>query len=123
MNYLVFLFGSLIVLSSAVVLIKPVAIFNLLKKHASSIWLHLSAVVVRIVLGAVLIAGASESKFTVVFQVLGWLSILAALMLAVIGRVRFQNLINWALELTPLFKSLAGLLGILFGGFLIYSVL
>lgn len=123
MNYLIFLFGTLIVLSSVVLLIKPAAIFSLFAKHANSIWLRLFAVAVRIVLGVALIAGASESKFPVVLQVLGWLSILAAVMLTVIGKVRFQNLIKWALELAPPFKSLAGLLGILFGGFLIYAVL
>lgn len=110
-------------LSSVVLLIKPTAIFSLLAKYENSTWLRLFAVVVRIILGVVLIAGASESKFPVVLQVLGWLSILAALMLAMIGGVRFQKLIKWTLELAPAFKSLAGLLGILFGGFLIYAVL
>lgn len=123
MNYIILFFGALIALSGAVLLIRPDTIFSIFTRYANSIGFHLFAIMVRIALGVVLVIGASESKFPVVLQVLGWLSISAALVLMVIGRVRFQSLIKWALRLAPTFTALAGLLAILFGGFLVYAVL
>lgn len=123
MDFVVLLFGALIALSGAVFLIRPATIFGAFKRYANSIGLHLFAIIVRIALGVALLTGASDSRFPVVLQVLGWLSISAALVLVVIGRVRFQNLIKWALGLAPGFTGLAGLLAVLFGGFLVYAVL
>lgn len=123
MNYFILLFGALIALSGAVLLIRPDTIFGVLRRYADSIGLRLFAIIVRITLGVVLVIGASASRFPVVLQILGWLSISAALVLVVIGRVRFQNLIKWSLGLAPAFTGLAGLLAVLFGGFLIYAVL
>lgn len=123
MNYIILLFGVLIALGGVVLLVTPETVFNLFRKHADSAGLHLFAVIGRIVVGIVLIVGAPGSRFPVALQVLGWISIAAALTLGAIGRARFRRLIQWALELAPLLKSLAGCLAILFGGFLVYAVI
>lgn len=123
MNYIVLLFGTLIALGGAVLLVRPDTISRLIAKHADSMGLHLSAIIARVILGVVLIIAAPESRFPVTLQVLGWLSIAAALVLGVIGRARLQSLIQWALGLTPRFKRPAGILAVFFGGFLVYAVL
>lgn len=123
MNYIILVFGTLIAFGGVALLIKPYIIFSVFTKHANSIGLHLFAIIVRVVLGVVLVIGASESRFPVILQVLGWLSISAALVLGVIGRTRFRNLIRWATKLALPFRSLTGIFSILFGGFLVYAVL
>lgn len=123
MNYIILLFGTLIAFGGITLLIKPDIIFSVFTKHENSIGLHLFAIIIRVVLGVALIIGASESRFPVILQVLGWLSITAALVLGVIGRTRFRNLIKWAINLAPPFRSLAGIFAVLFGGFLVYAVL
>lgn len=123
MTYLVLVFGLLIMLGGAGLLLKPGAIFGFFEKHGNTTGLYAFSIAIRIVLGAVLILGAPESRFPIALQVLGWLSIYAALALVLIGRVRFRNLIKWALELSPPFKRLAGIVAVLFGGFLVYAVL
>lgn len=123
MNYLILLFGILIALGGTMLLARSEIIFGLLAKHVSSVELHVFSIVIRAVLGIALVMAAPESRFPLALQVVGWISIAAALLLAGIGRGRFQNLIGWALELGPPFKRLAGILVVLFGGFLIYAVL
>ena len=80
-----------------------------------------AAIVVRLVLGAALITAAAESRFPVVFQVLGSVAILAAIGLAIMGRARMRKFVAWLDRLATLFIRLWLLLGIAFGGFLIYG--
>lgn len=122
MNAIILLFGAAIALGGVLMLTKPDVIFNLFAKQTNSPGLHVFAVVVRIFLGVVLIIGASQSRFPVVLQVLGWLSIIAAFVLGVMGRTKFVSLINWALGIRSPLKRLVGIIAILFGGFLVYSV-
>ncbi len=122
MNYIILLFGTLIAFGGVALLIKPDIIFSIFTKHVNSIGLHLFAIIIRFVLGVVLVIGASESRFPLILQILGWLSVSVALVLGVIGRARFQSLIKWAINLAPAFRSLAGIFAVLFGGFLVYAV-
>ena len=122
MTIIILLFGTLIILGSAVLLVRPSYIFNLITKYRESLSLHFFAVIIRIIPGAALVIGASESKYPIVLQIFGWLLISAAIALSVMGRKRFKNLITWSVNLAPLFNNLAGVFAIIFGGFLIYAV-
>lgn len=123
MNYIVLLFGALISLGGILMLLKPDVIFKLFAKHTDSVGLHVFAVVVRIFLGIALIVAALQSRFPVILQVLGWLSIITAFVLVVMGRARFKGLINWALCMRSPLKRLVGVIAVLFGMFLVYAVL
>lgn len=123
MSPVILFFGIFVVLGGAALLARHGYIFSLLRKHIDSVGLYFLAIVVRVALGAVLVIGAYASKFPVALQALGWLSISAALVLVGIGRTRFQSLIDWALGFPSPIRSLAGVLAMLFGGFLIYAVL
>lgn len=63
MNYITLLFGTLIVLSESVILIRPETIFGLIRGSSESLGLHVLAVVVRLILGIALITYAAESKY------------------------------------------------------------
>ena len=72
-----------------------------------------------IVLGALLIYQSNISKFPFVIEVIGWLSIVAAIFLAVMGRLNFNRLMSWALSLSKPFGRVGGILAVAFGTFLI----
>ena len=122
MNYIILIFAVLMVLGGIVLLLNPGYIFTPIKKYVASPWLHFFAIIVRLVFGIVLLIAAAESKYPCALQVFGWLLISTALVLAIIGRARFQVLIKWALKLSPLLQQLAAVFAVLLGGFLIYSV-
>ncbi len=52
---------------------------------------------------------------------MGWLSIIAAVILGILGRRHFNSIMTWALSFTNTFGRLGGIIAILFGAFLIYA--
>jgi len=82
------------------------------------------AVIVRLVLGSALIVVAPASRFPVVFQVLGLLTIVAAIVVALMGRERIRRFLAWFSERfsAPIVR-LWLLFGMAFAGFLVYGVL
>ena len=122
MIYIILLFGVLMSLGGAVLIIRPEFIFNILTKYGDSLSLQIFAVIVRILFGVALVIGASESKYPIVLQIFGWLLISAALVIGGIGRERFKKVVKWSVKLPTLIYRLASVLSILFGCFLIYAV-
>lgn len=122
MYYMILGFGILILLSGLLILINPNVVFNLLRNNLESLSLYAIAITVRLVLGIVLIAYATVSKFPIIFQILGWLSIIAAVFLGAMGRPRFQQVLLWVTGIKPVYARFTGILAMLFGGFLIYAI-
>ena len=121
MTLLIIIFGALILLSGIVIVINPEVIFGFLRNNLDKLALHILAVVVRLVLGALLIYQSNISKFPFVIEVIGWLSLVAAIFLAVMGRRNFNRLMSWALSLSKPFGRVGGVLAVAFGAFLIYA--
>ena len=122
MNYIIILFGIATIVAGIIIVINPATVFGLLRRKLESLGLHILAVVVRIILGAALIICAAESKYPTAILILGWISIVAAALLGIMGHTNFKRLMSWALSVAPSFGRLGGLLAILFGGFLIHAV-
>jgi len=123
MGYVILFFGLLLLLVGAVIIVKPDSVFGLIRNHSESLYLHVLGVVVRLILGIALITFAAESTFPIALQVIGWLSMTAAIILAVIGRSNFKRLMAWALGFSSSFGRYAGVLVMLFGSFLVYAVI
>jgi len=123
MNYVIILFGAAIIVAGIIILINPETVFGLMRRKSESLGLHILAVVVRIILGAALMLYAAESKYPTAISILGWISIVAASVLGIMGRANFRRLMSWALSLAPSFRRIGGLLAILFGGFLIHALI
>lgn len=122
MIYVILAFGSMISFLGAVMLVKPDSVTGFFSNNLNSLGLHVLAVVARLILGVALITYATASKYPVVFQIIGWLSVGAAIILGGIGRSRFKALMAWALSWASSLMRLAGLSAVLLGGFLIYAV-
>jgi len=121
MTVLIIIFGALTLLAGIVIVINPEVIFGFLRNNLGKLVLHILAVVVRLVIGALLIDQSSVSKFPFVIEIIGWLSIVAAIIMAVMGRRNFNRLMSWALSLSKPYGRVGGILAVAFGGFLIYA--
>ena len=80
------------------------------------------AVGARFLLGFALLVAASESMFPTVFSVLGWVAIAAAIALPVLGRKYIGGLLGKVETWPQLFMRVWLLVGVAFGGFLLYAV-
>lgn len=121
MNLLIITFGAATLLVGIVILINPEIIFGFLRKDLDKLLLHIVAVAVRLVIGVLLISQSGFSRFPVIIEALGWLSILAALLLAVMGRGNFHRLMSWALSLSKPLGRFGGAFAVAFGAFLVYA--
>lgn len=121
MTELIIVFGALTFLAGVVIVINPEIIFGFLRRNLDKPLIHILAVVVRIILGALLILQSDLSKYPLVIEILGWLSIVAALSLAVMGRQNFIRLMSWALNSLKPFGRVGGVIAAAFGGFLVHA--
>ena len=121
MTALIIIFGALNLVGGIVIVINPEVIFGYLRNNLDKLELHILAVGVRLILGVLLIYQSNVSKFPFVIEIIGWLSIVAAISLAVIGRRNFNRLMWWALSFLKPFGRVGGVLAAAFGAFLIYA--
>jgi hypothetical protein len=79
------------------------------------------AVMVRLAIGVLLVLAAPHSRFPLAFEVLGWVAIMAALLVPVVGRERIGRLLDWWSLRSNLSIRLWSLAGLVFGCFLVYG--
>jgi hypothetical protein len=84
--------------------------------------IHL-AVIVRLLLGTALINAASGSRFPRLFEILGWIAVIAAVGIVLMGRARLRRFVGWFQRLSPAMIRTWLLFGIAFGVFLVYGVM
>lgn len=118
---LIIIFGALTLSAGIVIVINPEVIFGFLRNNLDKPVLHILAVVIRLILGALLIYQSNISKFPATIEVIGWLSIFAAIFLAGMGRRNFNRLMSWALSLSKSLGRVGGIFASAFGAFLIYA--
>lgn len=123
MMVLILAFGVMTFLAGAMIVARPDSIYRPLRENSDKLALQVLAVGVRLAIGSLLIRYAGGSRFPVVIEVLGWLSIAAAIVFGVMGRQRFVRLMSWALSLSERFGRAAGFIAMAFGGFLVYAFL
>ena len=123
MTLLILIFAALTCLAGLVMILNPKWIFDSLQKHSDKPVVQLLAVVVRLLLGVCLIVQSPSSKFPLTIEIIGWLSIAAAICFAAIGRQYFIKLMNWAFSLVDKLGRLTGIVAAAFGIFLVYAFL
>lgn len=122
MNLIIILFSTATIVAGILILIKPEVVFGLIRKHSESLSVHVLAVVIRLIIGIALIIAATDSKYPTTILIIGWLSIVAASLIGIMGRTNFKRLISWVLGVVPSFGRIGGAIAIIFGGFLLYAV-
>ena len=121
MTYLIIFFGLTTFLTGAIIVVNSEMIFGPLRNNMEKVWLHVLAIAIRAVMGILLIQYAGESKFPMVIEIIGWLSIAAAAAFSVMGRQTFLRLMSWAFSLLEPYGRAGGMLAMAFGGFLVYA--
>ena len=121
MTLLIIIFGTLTCLAGLTILFNPEIFFSLIRNHSSKVELHILAVAVRLLLGILLLIQSDVSRYPLVIEVIGWLSITAALVLALIGRGNFIKLMQWALSMAIKTGRISGVFAAAFGAFLVYA--
>ena len=121
MTLFIIIFGALTCLAGMVILVNPEIVFGFLRKNSAKIELHILAVAIRLVLGAFLIYQSGASKYPLAIEIIGWLSIVAAVFFAVIGRNNFSRLMAWALSQVKTLGRVGGVIASVFGAFLIHA--
>ena len=96
----VFLVGLLIMAVSIVLLVRPAAIAGLLDRVFVTPWLY-GAALMRLLLGAALIASAHTVNYSQAVALLGWLFVLGALFLVVIPAPVVSRLAGRFARLSP----------------------
>ncbi len=119
---IVFLIGLLVCVLSVWGCFVPDKLTKLVMRVVDQDWGIYFAVVIRLLMGAALIVAAPVSRFPVVFEILGWIAIAAAVALIFIGRERMAALVAWFVHRSAWFTRLWLLFGMAFGGFLIYGI-
>ena len=121
MTIFIIIFGALTCLVGIVIVVNPQIVFGLLQKNYTKIELQIVAVALRLILGVILIIQSADSKYPFVIEIIGWLSIVAAVFLSVIGRNNFLKLMSWALSQVKTLGRVGGVIASAFGAFLIYA--
>lgn len=123
MEQIIIIFGVLIIAAGIGLLFKPDFIFEFLKRESTNTRLHIIAIAIRIIFGILFIYYAELSGYPIVIEAIGWIAIIAAIALILIGRKNFQHLIDWAVTFLKPYHTLGGFFAIAFGIFLVYAFL
>lgn len=121
MSTLIILFGALTLLAGIVLLVSPETIFGILRTNVEGLTVHVLAVVFRLILGALFIVQSGASGFPLAIEIIGWISIVAAVILTVMGRRNFVRLMSWALSLSKPLGRFGGVVAAAFGAFVVYA--
>lgn len=121
MTALITLFGLFLILAGTSLIFRPQVVFGLLNNNLENTWLYTAAIVTRLIVGALLLYFASISKYPATINAIGWILIVAAVVLAVIGRNRFRRLVSWVLSVFEPYGHVGGIVSVCFGIFLIYA--
>lgn len=120
MSQVLIVFGVLIVLAGLFAVMRPTRLLRLARGVTVGTWLRFIAFLIRSLLGVLLILVAPSTDIPLVMKVIGSLLIISGVAVILLGNSGVQRLLNWALQLGPSLIIVGGIVGILFGAFLIY---
>jgi uncharacterized protein YjeT (DUF2065 family) len=122
MKMLIVLFGIMICLAGLAILIFPVQFRNAMNKWTGQPR-FLFAVIIRVLFGALLLSEAANLKFPLAMKIIGGISILAAVVLLLIGQERMDRFIDWWMRMSDNLLRFWSIFALAFGAFLIYVTL
>lgn len=123
MKIFIGLIGGLICLAGLFILVSPAKFRDLFNSFTGQPR-YLFAIIFRIILGAVLLWEAANLKFSLAMQIIGGISIVAAVALLLMGQDRMDRMVDWIMsKFTDKVMRAWSVLAFAFGGFLIYVTL
>ncbi len=121
MVYLVALFGLMMIGLSTFGMVKPLALFNLVRRAADGPFM-LIAVGVRVVMAVMLWLAAPLSRHPGVFRIIATIALIAAVAILLVGKPRIMRMIEWWARRPVNFQRAWITLGLVFGAYLVWAV-
>ncbi len=120
---LIVLFGAALVALALYGFVKPGWLLSWIKRLFTTVYAIPLTAGTRLLMGAVLLLAAPAARFPVTFEVIGWIAIVAAVVIVLVGRDSLSRWIDWWLSVfTPAITRIWLLLALVFGCFLIFAV-
>ena len=116
------IFGLIIIALSAWGVIAPKTLVKKVLDLFDRPWGLFLAVGVRLVLGTLFVIAADETRFPTAFRFLGYLMLITAALIPLIGRQRISHLMGWFQAKPPAALRIWLIFGIAFGAFIVYAV-
>ena len=114
--------GSIFCFLSLFVIVFPQWVLRAAQRITVSTPLRSISFVVRVLLGSVIILAAGSTQFPLTLKIIGMLSIVNGVTALLLGNSKLQSLLDWFLSrLGQNSLRAGGIVGLLFGGFLIYA--
>lgn len=114
-------FGSLVCILSIWGTFFTEALWQLVRGVADRPWGVGFAAFVRIILGAALLLAADTARFPLVFEVLGWITLAAAVGIVLLGQRGMRRTMDWFHARGNAFLRAWFVVGLAFGLFLVYG--
>ena len=121
MKLVIILFAILFALIGVMTIANPEIFYGYIEDNLETTSLYISAIVVRLVLGLLLIKCASDSRYPVAIKVIGFILVIAACIFLAIGQENFQNFVSSLLPAIRPCGRVGGVFALAFGGFLAYA--
>ena len=118
----VLVLGGLIAAASLVLIASPQRFTGILDEVFGGRWLY-AAALVRLLIGAGLIASAQAVRFPGAIAVIGWLAVVGGLALVVIPGPAMSRMTDWVSGLSTGVMRLWLVLALLLGLFLVYAAI
>ena len=115
------LLGILIFLLCIWGVIAPKALFKKVLDVWNRPWGIYFAIAIRIALGILFVLAADQTRFPGAIRFLGYLMVIAALLIGVIGRQKTDRFINWWKDKPTAFLRVWLVFGMLFAAFIVYA--
>ena len=122
MTITIAIFGIMIIALSAWGVVAPKMLTNMVVDAFNRPWGLYFAVGVRIALGALFVMAADETRFPGIFRFLGYLMLIAAALILVVGKQRINRLMTWLQAKPPVMMRMWLIFGLAFGAFVVYAV-
>jgi hypothetical protein len=122
-NAIIVIVGICISAIALAVISVPGTLIELVKNLEVTTGLRVFASVVRILLGILMVYIADLTRFPLVIEWLGYLFILAGVGLLLVKNQLLQTMINWFLGFNLIAVRIAGVVALLFGGFLVLAAI
>jgi hypothetical protein len=116
---IVAVFGALIILACGLGFAKPKALLDMAGRFANRAGLAV-AIVLRLLLGAVALFAAPESRSPMFLYVVGTIALIAAVVLPVIGVAGYRRIIAWVASFEVVMLRVWLLCGLTFGAALVW---
>ncbi len=123
-KWTVIFFGIFLIGVGLLMLVSPEKARKTLQKAGSTNFINYAEISIRMIPAVALIVYAELSRYPIFFQSLGWFMLLTSIVLFFIPRKLHHNYsLKWADRIKPFYFQLISPFALLFGTFIIYSVI